>query len=143
VGVLVSLARHFHPTLTPPHGAEAITTFRQKLDEISNRLADRARNHAWPPGPDAGQQLHDHVLHLCTSLLDDWVNIVRHLQQTSTRLEYQREAGGGAKLLFDFLDPELADVDSTRRRFRANRSMRDVEPTVTLYVKQLDEWRDR
>ena len=143
VGVLVALVRHYHPTLTPPHGAESITTFRQKLDEISNRLADRARNHAWPPGPDAGQQLHDNVLHLCTSLLDDWVNIVRQLQQTSTRLEYQREAGGGAKLLFDFLDPDLADVDSTRRRFRANRSMRDVEPTVTLYVKQLDEWRDR
>jgi hypothetical protein len=143
VGVLVALVRHYHPTLTPPHGAELIASFRQRLDEISNRLADRARNHAWPPGPDAGQQLHDHVLHLCTSLLDDWVNIVRNLQQTSTRLEYQREAGGGAKLLFDFLDPELADVDSVRGRFRANRSMRDVEPTVTLYVKQLDEWKDR
>jgi hypothetical protein len=83
------------------------------------------------------------VLHLCTSLLDDWVNIVRHLQQTSTRLEYQREAGTGARLLFGCLDPELADVDSVRRRFRANRSMRDVEPTVTLFVKKLDEWRDR
>jgi len=143
VGVLVSLARHSHPTLTPPHGAEAITAFRLTLDQVSNRLADRARNHAWPPGPDAGQQLHDHVLHLCTSLLDDWVNIVRQLQQTSTRLEYQREAGAGARLLFGFLDPELADVDSVRRRFRANRSMRDVEPTVTLFVKKLDEWRDR
>ena len=143
VGVLVSLARHYHPTLTPPHGAEAITDFRQALDQVSNRLADRARNHAWPPGPDAGQQLHDNVLHLCTSLLDDWVNIARQLKQTSTRLEYQREAGVGARLLFGFLDPELADVESVRRRFRANRSMRDVEPTVTLFVKKLDEWRDR
>ena len=143
VGVLVSLARHYDPILTPPHGAEAITDFRQALDQVSNRLADRARNHAWPPGPDAGQQLHDNVLHLCTSLLDDWVNIARQLKQTSTRLEYQREAGVGARLLFGFLDPELADVESVRRRFRANRSMRDVEPTVTLFVKKLDEWRDR
>jgi hypothetical protein len=143
VGVLVALARHFDPKLTPPHGAEAITAFRQTLDQISNRLADRARNHAWPPGPDAGQQLHDQVLHLCTSLLDDWVNIVRNLQQEGVRLEYQRELSEGTRLLFGFLDPELEDVEPVRRRFRANRSMRDVEPTVALDVKRLDEWGDR
>ena len=77
------------------------------------------------------------MLHRCTRILDDWINIVDGLRQTSTHLEYQREQGGGARLLFSFLDPELKDVDKVRRRFKANRSMRDVEPSVLLNVRRL------
>jgi hypothetical protein len=143
VGTLVALVRHFHPDLTPPHGAEQIVRYRPALDAVANRLAERARNHAWPPSDAAGQQLHDHVLHRCRSLLDDWVNIVQELAETGTRLEYQREAGEGARLLFGFLDPELADVEKVRRQFKANRSMRDVEATVALKVTQLDDWGQR
>jgi hypothetical protein len=77
------------------------------------------------------------VLHRCTSLLDDWVNIVEDLRHSSTHLEYQKEQGGGARLLFSFLDPELKDVGEVRRRFKANRSMRDVEPSVILNVRRL------
>jgi hypothetical protein len=111
--------------------------FRTAIGGIADRLAERARAHAWPPTPDLGQQLHDHVLHRCRSLLDDWVNIVEELRQSSTRLEYQKELGGSARLLFSFLDPELKDVGTVRRRFKANRSMRDVEPSVVLNVRRL------
>lgn len=97
VGTLVALVRHFEPRLTPPRGAELVPEVRNALTEIANRLADRARAHAWPPTADAGQAIHDHVLHRCTSLLDDWVNIVEDLRQSSTHLEYQKEYGGGAQ----------------------------------------------
>lgn len=137
VGTLVALVRHFDPRLTPPRGAELVPEFRNALTDIANRLAERARAHAWPPTPDAGQATHDHVLHRCTSLLDDWVNIVEDLRHSSTHLEYQKEQGGGARLLFSFLDPELKDVGEKRRRFKANRSMRDVEPSVILNVRRL------
>jgi hypothetical protein len=137
VGTLVALVRHFDPRLTPPRGAELVPEVRNALTEIANRLAERARAHAWPPTPDAGQATHDHVLHRCTSLLDDWVNIVEDLRQSSTHLEYQKEQGGGARLLFSFLDPELKDVGVKRRQFKANRSMRDVEPSVVLSVRRL------
>ena len=137
VGTLVALVRHFHPRLTPPRGAELVGEYRTELAAVAGRLAERARAHAWPPTPDLGQQLHDHVLHRCTRILDDWINIVDGLRQTSTHLEYQREQGGGARLLFSFLDPELKDVDKVRRRFKANRSMRDVEPSVLLNVRRL------
>ena len=137
VGTLVALVRHFDARLTPPRGAELVGEFRTALGGIADRLAERARAHAWPPTPDHGQQLHDHVLHRCRSLLDDWVNIVEELRQSSTRLEYQKELGGSARLLFSFLDPELKDVGTVRRRFKANRSMRDVEPSVVLNVRRL------
>jgi hypothetical protein len=137
VGTLVALVRHFDPRLTPPRGAELVPEFRNGLTDIANRLAERARAHCWPPTADAGQATHDHVLHRCTSLLDDWVNIVEDLRQSSTHLEYQKEQGGGARLLFSFLDPELKDVGDVRRRFKANRSMRDVEPSVILNVRRL------
>ena len=137
VGTLVALVRHFDPRLTPPRGAELVPDVRNALTGIANRLAERARAHCWPPTADAGQALHDHVLHRCTSLLDDWVNIVTDLRQSSTHLEYQKEQGGGARLLFSFLDPELKDVGEKRRRFKANRSMRDVEPSVVLNIRRL------
>jgi hypothetical protein len=137
VGTLVALVRHFQPRLTPPRGAELVPEFRTALSALADRLAERARAHAWPPSADAGQAIHDHVLHRCTSLLDDWVNIVEDLRQSSTHLEYQKEQGGGAKLLFSFLDPELKDIGPVRRHFKANRSMRDVEPSVVLNVRRL------
>jgi hypothetical protein len=137
VGTLVALVRHFQPRLTPPRGAELVPEVRNALSAIANRLAERARAHAWPPSADAGQAIHDHVLHRCTSLLDDWVNIVEELRESSTHLEYQKEQGGAARLLFSFLDPELKDVGEVRRRFKANRSMRDVEPSVILSIKRL------
>ena len=137
VGTLVALVRHFQPQLTPPRGAELVPEVRTALTALADRLAERARAHAWPQTPEDGQRLHDSVLHRCTSLLDDWVNIVEQLRQSSTHLEYQKELGGNARLLFSFLDPELRDLGKERRRFKANRSMRDVEPSVVLNVRRL------
>jgi hypothetical protein len=53
------------------------------------------------------------------------------------------ETAGPQRLLYDFLDPELASLPDIRRRFRANRSMRDVEASVDLYVKNLNDWGDK
>jgi len=137
VGTLVALVRHSDPKLTPPNGAEEVAALRPQLTAIAHRLAERARDHAWPRTQGAAQELHDTVLNRCVSLLDEWVKIVAELHANGTRLEYQREVHGGARLLYGFLDPELRDIPKRRRQFRANRSMRDVEPSVNLYVRKL------
>jgi hypothetical protein len=41
-------------------------------------------------------------------------------------------------LLHDFLDPELKTMHSRHKKFRANRSMRDVEPSVNLWLRTMD-----
>jgi hypothetical protein len=142
-GALVALCRQGRPEMTPALGAGQILAMRASLDAVAVRLAERARNHAWPPSPAAGQKLRDHVLHRCTSLLDDWVNIAQEFRQTNVALQYQVEAATAQRLLYEFLHPELAGLPPVRRRFRANRSMRDVEPSVDLFVRNLNEWGNR
>jgi len=141
--VLVALCRQSLPAMTPALGAGEILVLRSSLNAFAERLASRARNHAWPPIEGAGQRMHDQVLHRCTSLLDDWVNIAQEFQQTNVALQYQVEAASGQRLLYEFMHPGLASLPSVRRRFRANRSMRDVEPSVDLFVRNLNEWGNR
>jgi hypothetical protein len=53
-------------------------------------------------------------------------------------LQYQLETGAAQRLLYEFLNPELKKLPARHLKFRANRSMRDVEPNVNLWVKTLD-----
>ena len=45
---------------------------------------------------------------------------------------------GDPHLLYDPLDPELAKQPPGAAKFRAHRSMRDVEPSVNLWVRQMN-----
>ena len=46
--------------------------------------------------------------------------------------------GAAQRLLYEFLNPELKQLPPRFKKFRANRSMRDVEPSVNLWLKTLD-----
>jgi hypothetical protein len=140
---LVGLCRHGQTDMTAPLGAGQILAVRASLETFAAHFAERAQNHKAMSVED-GQALHDKVLARCRSLLDDWLNIAQEFQRTNTRLQYQQyEAGGAKRLLYDFLDPELSGLTNQQRRFRANRSMRDVESPVDLRVKNLNDWEDR
>ena len=39
---------------------------------------------------------------------------------------------------YEFLNPDLKTLPPKHKKFRANRSMRDVEPSVNLWLKTLD-----
>lgn len=137
---LVGLCRHGHVPMTRPLGAGEILAARTALDAFAIRFAERAQNHKTMSAVE-GIALHDRVLARCRSLLDDWLNIAQEFQRTNTRLQYQQyEAGGAKRLLYDYLDPELSGLTDMQRRFRANRSMRDVESPVDLQVKNLNDW---
>ena len=73
-------------------------------------------------------------------MLDDWRNIADEFQQTNTKLQYQQEVGAAQRLLYEYLHPDLPNLPAVRRKFRASRSMRDVEPSVELGVKNLNDW---
>jgi len=84
------------------------------------------------------QQLKDNVFKRCQDLLDEWEQIAEEYRQNGTTLQYQSEVGSARRLLYQFLDPELDEVSPRFRKFRANRSMRDVEPEVNLWLRNLD-----
>jgi hypothetical protein len=142
---LVGLCRHGMDVITPSLGATEILAMRGALTAFAERFAERAASYEQPlSDPERAQRLREGVLARCNSLLDDWLNIAEELGRTNTRLKYQQwEEGSAARLLYDFLDPELLQLPGVRKNFRAHRSMRDVESSVELTVKNLNDWKDR
>ena len=139
---LVALCRQGRADMTPPFGASQILASRTALESFAERFAQRAANHDNKLGAGAAQQLGDQILARCKNLLDDWHNIADELRANNTRLQYQQEEEGGAtgRLPHDFLSSDLAGKHPVFRKFRANRSMRDVEPAVELSIRTLNDW---
>jgi len=135
-GTLVALARQGHAPMTPPKGATEILRERGKLDFVIEALAARAA--AYAETPEESAALRQRVRERAVDLLDEWSHIAHDLQAQGVQLQYQIETGAAQRLLYEFLNPELKKLPMRHRKFRANRSMRDVEPSVNLWVKTLD-----
>ena len=125
--------------MTPPLGATAILTQRQQLEFVVDRLSQRAAAHAAVPADEA-EALRIRVRTRAIDLLDEWSKIANDYRNSGTQLQYnETEAGAAQRLLYDFLDPELKTKPARFKKFRANRSMRDVEPSINLWLKTLDD----
>lgn len=139
-GALVGLCRHGLPEMTAPLGAENVVSARGALDRFSAAFGRRAGSHRHLDAEEA-KRLEQHVRDLAQRLLDEWVRICTRLRTTNTHLQYQRrEVGNAAPLIRDFLDPELDQLPVEHAHFRAGRSMRDVEASTELFIKNLREW---
>jgi hypothetical protein len=135
-GTLIALTRQGHAPLTPPKGATQILQERGKLDWVAQALARRAADLKETQAE--ADDIRDKVLGRSRDLLDEWEKIAKELHDHGAELQYQIEAGAAQRLLYEFLNPELKKLPLRHRKFRANRSMRDVEPSVNLWVKTLD-----
>ena len=132
--VLTALARHTDPQLTPPRGAADLERQRPALETaLQHLLSARAAGHATLP-PNEATALEQNVRDRTKDLLDAWCRIAHDYAQDGGLLQYQHEVGGNARLLYEFLHPDAPPA----WKFRANRSMRDVEPSVNLWLKTLD-----
>ena len=120
--------------MTAPKGATEILRERGKLDWVASALAARAAEHAEGDQEEVKHQ----VLNRSKRLLDDWEKIAKEYQDNGVQLQYQQEEGAARPLLYSFLDPELKKLSGRQQKFRANRSMRDVEPSVNLWLKTMD-----
>jgi hypothetical protein len=105
-----------------------------------DRFGERAFNHAKLDANERGR-LRQRVRQRCEDLLDDWAGLVQEQKKVGASLQYNpHERGAGPSLLQDFLDPALKALPAGhwKMKFRANRSLRDVEATVNLWVRSLD-----
>jgi len=139
-GTVVALARLGHLPMTPPLGAGAILTEQARLGFVVDVLAQRAVAHAKLERKES-ERLEANVRTRTQDLLQVWNGIANELRQLGGggRLQYQKEVGDAPRLLYAPLDPELANQPANRQAFRANRSMRDVEASVNLWVKRFDD----
>lgn len=137
-GALLALARHLEPALTPPSGVAQIKQVRQRLEQrlievFHARLRQQDLDH-----DDLDERLLS-VQQRIGDLLDAWERIVEGYTSQGVAVQYQPfEDSRTAKPLLR--DPLAKDFDfAEQRKFRVGRSLRDVEPEVHLYLRDLNE----
>lgn len=136
--VVIALGRHARVALTPPRGAIEIVNERAHLESVLDVLSKRVRAHR-SLSPEEEQRLTASLRARAQDLLDSWSKVGKAHRDASARLVYQPfENADGPALLHTPLDPELATLSQDARKFRAPRSLRDVEPSVNLWLKRLD-----
>jgi hypothetical protein len=135
-GALVGLARHAQPELTPPQGAELIAEVRSSLERrLLSAFLERVRQQPFADEAERDECLRS-VQNRIVDLLDSWRKIFEDYRAAGVPMQYQKyELKHPRPLLREMLDE---DFDSARqRKFRVNRSLRDVEPEVNLFLKDL------
>jgi hypothetical protein len=130
-GVTVTLARHRTPELTPSTQATRMRQLRGPATEVEDLVEKRAQQVTNAPPTAAG------VRRRVSRVLDAWRHIAEVNHDVGVGLRYQSgESGSQPALLRDPLSADL--LSSEQRLFRVHRSMRDVEPSVNLWVRTLD-----
>ena len=135
-GALVSLARHADPRLTPPEGVERIGEVRADLERrLLEIFLERTRQQPFADEAEREERLRS-VQNRVVDLLDSWRKIFDDYQAVGISLQYQKyERKEPKPLLREMLDKEFESEH--HRKFRTNRSLRDVEPEVNLFLKDL------
>ena len=131
--VAVALARLGIPELTPMSAAADIERHAAQTATLAHAVGDRAQRHAESLPDGFG----DRVGHRVHSLIDDWARLAHEAGQGGVAFGYARGRGTGTAtpLLREMIDPDRAVLNDTQLRFRAPRSLRDVEPGVLLGIK--------
>ncbi len=128
--ITVALARFAHPQLTPRKGSEKLDQFPQLPATIAGIIKDRAAGHDGRFAPEDADQIGGRV----ESLMSDWSAIVAALNGASVAVPYSPwESKEPTTLLRTVLDP-TPEQDDRLDHFRAPTSMRNVEPTVHVWV---------
>ena len=111
---------------------------RAAVDAVAEVLVARAKAHR-SLSAEEEQRLVARVRNRVKDLLDSWAKVAQAKQDAGARLVYQPyEQADGPPLLRTPLDPELPNLNQDERKFKAPRSLRDVEPSVNLILKRLD-----
>jgi len=135
-GALVALARHAEPRLTPPRGVEEIAGVRVALERrLVDAFLERVRGQPIDDEAEREERLRS-VQNRVVELLDSWITVVGDFQRHGVPVQYQKyELSQPRALLIEMLGTDFESEH--HRKFRANRSLRDVEPEVSLFMKDL------
>jgi Helicase conserved C-terminal domain len=135
--VTVAAARHAIGEITAPLHARDVETHAERLHEVVDSIVARV-DEIGLSGSEVAD-LRNTLRMRVVEVLDAWKGIAHDMREHTALLQYNRGEEAGAKgLLHDPLDPELPRLTPREQKFKANRSLRDVEPSVNLFVKALD-----
>jgi hypothetical protein len=135
-GALVGLSRHVMPEMSPPQGVELITNLRAALEtRLLDAFLERVRQQPIADKEEMDERLRS-VQNRVVDLLDSWRRVLDDYQGAGVAMQYQKhELAQRQPLLREMLDTDFESEH--HRKFRASRSLRDVEPEVNLFLKDL------
>jgi hypothetical protein len=135
-GALVGLARHSQPELTPPLGVKRIAEVRAVLESrLLDHFLERVRQQPITDQDELEERLRS-VQNRVVDLLDAWRKVYEDYRAAGVELQYQPyELKTPKPLLREMLERNFESP--SHRKFRANRSLRDVEPDVNLFLRDL------
>jgi len=113
-----------------------ITDVRAALERrLLDAFLDRARQQPFADEAEREECLRS-VQNRVVELLDSWRKIFDDYRASGVSMQYQKyELKQPRPLLREMLDKDFES--DHHRKFRANRSLRDVEPEVNLFLKDL------
>ena len=135
-GALVAASRHLDGRLTPAEGADRIDEARAELQRrLVATFAERIDAQPFEDDREREDRCRNIELRV-QELLAAWEAIVADYHDVNAQVKYQQhEMKQRRPLLRDMLDTQFESEQ--HRLFRANRSLRDVEPEVNLHLREL------
>lgn len=130
-GTYLSIVRHLVDGMRQEGDASKIVS---KKNELNTIVSDLILKRLTASG--SSQATHSSLQKRLNSLLDDWEKILNYVNEQNEQLTYTDKKHS---LVHQYLDPELTNLPSDYLKFRANRSMREVEPTVNIWVRGMND----
>ena len=129
-------ARHSQAALTPASGAEQIAGVRVALErKLLEIFLDRLRNQPFADEVEREERIRS-VQNRIVDLLDSWIKVFDGYHAEGVRVQYQKHELTGPKPLLREMLEQTFDTEE-QAKFRVNRSLRDVEPDVNLFLRDL------
>jgi hypothetical protein len=128
--VVVAAARHLDPALTPEASVTAFKDNPAVRAAVRDAIIARAPAHMIAGG-------HTALAAAIDAIADAWISTADDQAAGGNTFAYARKKSPH-RLLHMPLEPDLANLAEDHRHFVAGRSMRDVEPSVALKVR--DPW---
>ncbi len=135
-GTVVAMTRLSDPGMTPPGAVMDIAQHRATADRAVDALADRAAHQPGLAAPDATKT---YVAKRGRNVIDAWERVMKvSAEEAAAKRKYsrlERDAPGKA-LLFTVIDEDQPEENSDAAKFSAPMSMRDVEPSVHVWIER-------
>jgi len=129
--VTVALARLGIPELTPMKEASKVEYHDEATRELAKVVGQRALKHI----EEIDEDTINHITCQVQSLIDDWAKLAHKAGDDGVTFGYARRGEGvNTPLLREMIIPDQDQLNQRQRRFRAPRSLRDVEPGVLLRI---------
>jgi hypothetical protein len=137
-GTLLAMARLGDAKLTPPTSAMEIETYRKLVEKCVEEIARRGG--AQTREQEGFARLTDELRQRGAKIVEAWTNLVREARTEAAGKRsyspYDKDKAAGKPLLHTVIDEQAPEPHTDAARFAAPTSMRDVEPSVHLWIQR-------